>query len=252
MTASKACNISLKSCTDSRSFGCQLDTQACRKVQTSLDDCLAGWGKKNVSYTTLETACNELNSDWENTTKTLDVCEGLLRTSDETVAELQESLRASHQATADLKAGHEKELQKCKDRISVCQGVVDSVHTDLRCMQDHPNCTYESGKYLCLPRFYTASLCLIVPQTGQEFFHLGQCNLLGDASIYHLALTNFVAGNPWVATTLILLCFFATLGFLATFVAALWVVSRYRRRSQFYGLDDAHVEVRPNNFDFCT
>ena len=59
---------SLESCKRSRSFGCELDTEVCKKDQQSLTSCLASYSAKNSSYRTLKEECDELTEDWENAT----------------------------------------------------------------------------------------------------------------------------------------------------------------------------------------
>ena len=245
LTASRTCIDGYRSCNESRRFGCQLDTQSCRKAHTDLSSCVAGWAAKNLSFIQLEKDSNELASEWENVTSLLDQC---LEDKSDVSAELldvQSTLRETKEAQVVLLEQHKKDMKRCEGRVSLCQGVVDSVHSDLRCMQDVKNCTYESGKYLCLPRFYTDLICMTSEQPGQEFFHLESCNLLGDSTVQHLSILLFVAGNPWTSVILITVFIFAFIGVLAIFTGALLIVRWCRRRSRAYGVDPAQ-EVSKN------
>ena len=219
-------------CKNSRQFGCALDTEACRQLSTTHDLCVQSLKAKNISFQTLQDAHEELVDDWENVTATLDQCNddsvkmvGELKTASALVVELRRQV-------ADQQEDHDRKLQTCEDKAESLQIVVESVQDDLKCLDQSKNCSFEAGKYWCLPRFFTNSLCLMEAQTGQEVFGVSICGLLGDRTMGSLNWGQFVKNNPLVATFLIFLMIFATIGFVCTAVIITWCVVRCRRRKR--------------------
>ena len=65
---------SLESCRRSRSFGCELDTEVCKKAQQDLTGCLSSFRTKNESFQALKEECDDLTEDWENVTALYSQC----------------------------------------------------------------------------------------------------------------------------------------------------------------------------------
>jgi len=223
-------NSSLKICQESRKFGCALDTEACKQITSAHDWCMKSFEAKNVSYANLQEAHDELVDDWENTTSALEQCSAeslkLAKQLEEEVA----TVKRLEKQVSDQRQEHERKLSVCENKVGSLQTVIDSVHDDLVCLGGSRNCSFEAGKYWCVPRFFTRSMCLMEALAGHEVFKIPLCGLLGDRTISHLNWRQFIKDNPIVAVVLIFTMIFASIGFVTTFVIILWCVVIYRRR----------------------
>ena len=227
------CNRTLSGCELNRSYGCEVDREACRRLQDDLGSCRRGWLAKNSSYSSLKSDCDDLNESWEDATTDLEAC----RTEKTELGKLYNSTLVSIVIST---ANFTKSLSQCKFELLKQQNdshelraVLDVVHDDLKCLDGTPNCSYEAGKYMCLPRIYYPHLCSTKAQVGQNVFGISLCNLVGDLTISTLDWTAFIRINPKVAILLILLFIFACIGMVSSFVLILWcvVVCRIKRRS---------------------
>ena len=229
-------------CTNSRQFGCALDTEACKQLSTSLDLCTRSFSAKNVSFQNLQSAHDELVDDWENVTATLDQC-----TDDST--KLAEKLEAEsklvislRQQVLDQKEDHDGKLQTCEEKAGSMRAVIESVQDNLKCLDTSKNCSFEAGKYWCLPRFFTRSLCLSEAQTGHEIFGVSVCELLGDLTVANLNWRRFVKNNPLISVFFIFTLIFAIIGFISSTILITWCVVKYRRRRRSSSYDLTKVK----------
>jgi len=228
-----ACQLELTRFRSSRKYGCEVDKLACVQAQNALGACTAALTAKSDSYNGLKEDCDELSEEWENVTSSLATCS-------QSEEQLDKDLAAQKSAYSDCQQNIEKfrkesgeSLAACESRSATLGAVVDSIQEDLKCLEGTPNCSFEAGKYLCLPRIMTSTLCLKMSAAGQELFGLDQCQLLGDSSVWNLSPRQFARENPYTVSLLIFVALFAIIGFICTFIICLWcvIICRKKRRT---------------------
>jgi hypothetical protein len=228
-----ACQLELTRFRSSRKYGCEVDKLACTQAQNALGACTAALTAKSDSYNGLKEDCDELSGEWENITSSLATCSQSEEQLGKDLAAQRSSLTDCQKSIEEFKKESGKSLAACESRSATLGAVIDSIQEDLKCLEGTPNCSFEAGKYLCLPRIMTSTLCLKTSVSGQELFGLGQCQLLGDSTVWHLNPRRFVRDNPYVVTLLIFTALFAIIGFICSLVICLWcvIICRKKRRT---------------------
>jgi hypothetical protein len=187
-----------------------------------LDGCLQNLNDKNVSYYELKEDCDNLTEDWENVTFELESCTVKSTKLSESLAIETALVSALKGEVSALKKLDEEKTRNYRASLAELLAVMYSVQDDIKCMVGTPNCSFEAGKYWCLPRIYQSSICLIEKQMGQEVFGMSLCPLLGDNTIYNLDWAQFVRRNPRTTTFLLLTLVFATIGLLVALLGCSW------------------------------
>ncbi len=228
-----ACQLELTRFRSSQKYGCEVDKLACSQTQNALGACTAALTAKSDSYNNLKEDCDELSEEWENVTSSLATCLQGEEQLDKDLAAHRLALSECQQSIEDFKRDSGESLAASESRSATLGAVVDSIQEDLKCLGGTPNCSCEAGKYLCLPRIMTSTLCLKVSVSGQELFGLEQCQLLGDPTVWYLSPRPFARENPYVVTLLIFTTLFATIGFVCSFIICLWcvIICRKKRRT---------------------
>jgi hypothetical protein len=179
---------------------------------------------KNKSFDILKEECDELMEDWEKLTVEQESCifnqtslEDRLERKENRVEFLTKELGRAHSDCATR-------VEACERKSAELQGVVATIQDDLLCLEETANCSYEAGKYTCLPRFFFDVLCMSEERVGQEVFQIRPCLLMGDATLKSIPWGSFIRENPVTSTLVIFGLIFATIGFLTVFLVGLWCV----------------------------
>lgn len=211
-------------CRSSRKYGCDVDRAACTQTQNDLKTCNSSLTVKNKSFDILKVECDELMEDWEKLTVEQESClfnqtslEDRLERKENRVEFLTSELGRAHSDCATR-------VEACERKSAELQGVVATIQDDLLCLEETANCSYEAGKYTCLPRFFFDVLCMSEERVGQEVFQIRPCLLMGDATLKSIPWGSFIRENPVTSTLVIFGLIFAAIGFLTVFLVGLWCV----------------------------
>ena len=210
----------------------ELPPKPCRQVKppgaSKIIACQEALSAKNSSLNTLQELYAKQGVKLGNTSAELHECKNNQKKLDNQVQEEAKTLKELqgqlHNCTVEM-----KDQQRTHDSsVKGMRRVLSGMQTHLQCMETEENCRDVAGYYTCLTQDLAHHLCLTADVEGRELFDIPICLLLGDKTWANFSVKDFIAENPRIATLVIGLLVFSSIGVLTVLILLIWLTIRYR------------------------